>query len=109
MKLTVTGRNIEITDAIKSHLDSKIYKTFQGMSESMEVRVSFNVEKHRHMADVTVKAKGFIAHADEETGDLYLTMDSVLGKIEKQLKKHKGREQHQKLKNGFVAKNNLNG
>ena len=102
MKLTVTGRNVDITDAIKNHLDSKIKKIFQGMGESTDVHVSFHVEKHRHMAQVTVKTKGFTAHASEETDDLYITMDSVLEKIEKQLKKHKDRAQDQKIKKGSV-------
>ena len=99
MKLTVTGRNIAITDAIKNHLDCKIKKIFQGMDESANVHISFHVEKHRHLAQVTAKTKGFTAHASEETNDLYITMDSVLEKIEKQLKKHKDRAQGQKLKN----------
>ena len=49
------------------------------------------------------------AYAKEETTNLYTTLDSVLEKIEKQLKKHKEREQDQKIKNGTEVKNNLNG
>ena len=109
MKLTVTGRNIEVTEAIKHHLDSKIDKTFQGMGENTDIHVSLHVEKHRHVAEVTLKTKGFTAHADMETDDLYITVDSVLQKIEKQLKKHKGREQNKKIKNGAEAKNYLKG
>ena len=108
MKQIITGRNIEITDAIKNRLDRKINKTFHGIGENTDIRVSLYVEKHRHMAEVTVKTKGFTAHANEETDDLYITMDSVLEKIEKQLKKHKRREQDQKIKNGAELKNNLN-
>ena len=109
MKLTVTGRNIEITSAIRNHLDNKLNKTLQGMGQSTDIHVSLHVEKYRHLAEVTVKTKGFTAHADKETNDLYITMDSVLEKIEKQLKKHKEREQDQKIKNGTEVKNNLNG
>ena len=108
MKLTVTGRNIEITDAMKNHLNCKMDKTFQGMGGITDVHVSLHTEKHRHMAEVTVKTKGFTAHAEEETDDLYITMGSVLGKIEKQMKKHKERSQDNKVKDGFEAKNNLN-
>ena len=109
MRLTVTGRNIEITNAIKNHLDSKVNKAFQGLSDSTDVHVSLHVEKHRHMAEVTVKANGFTVHADEETSDLYITMGRVLEKIGKQLKKHKERTQDLKIKNGFEAKHKLDG
>ena len=107
MKLTVTGRNIEITDAIKNHLDNKINKTFYGMDESTGLHVSLHVEKYRHMAEITLKTKGFTAHADEETDDLYITMENVVEKIKKQLKKHKEREKDQKIKNESEAKNNF--
>ena len=89
--------------------DRKINKTFHGIDENTDIHVSLHVEKHRHMAEVTVKAKGFTAHADKETDDLYLTMNSVLEKIDKQLKKHKKRELDQKIKHGTETKNNLNG
>lgn len=107
MKLTVTGKNIDITDAIKNHLNNKMNKTFHGMDESTGVHISLHVEKYRHLAEVTVKTKGLTAHANEETDDLYITMDSVLEKIAKQLKKHKERKQDQKIKNGSPVKNNL--
>ena len=105
MKLKVTGRNIEVTDAIKNHLDKIIDKSFLRLGESTGVHVSLHVEKYRHMAEVTVKTKGFTAHATDETGDLYITMDNAFGKIEKQLKKYKERAEDQKIKNGFVTKN----
>ena len=107
MRLKVTGRNIEVTDSIKNHLNCKMNKTFQGMSESTDVHVSLHVEKYRHIAEVTVKAEGFIIHANEETEDLYITMDSVLEKIDKQLKKHKERAQDLKIKHGTEIKNKL--
>jgi putative sigma-54 modulation protein len=107
MKLTVTGRNIEITDAIRSHLDARMNKTIQDLGESADVHISLHVEKHRHMAEVTVKTNGFTVHADEETKDLYMTMDNVLAKIEKQLKKHKERSQDMRIKKGSEAKSKL--
>ena len=52
-----------------------------------------------------MKVKGFTAHADEETNDLYKSMDNALEKIEKQIKKHKERTKDQKIKNGVELKN----
>ena len=109
MKLTVAGRNLEITDAIKKHLNSRLDKITTSLSEGADIHVSLHVNKYRHTADVTVKQKGFTIHADEETKDLYLTMDSVLEKIEKQLRKHKNRAQDLIIKKGFEEKNELEG
>ena len=97
MKITVAGRNIEITDGIREHLQSKMDKTIHDLGEEADVHVVLSVEKHRHFAEVTVKTKGFSVHSTEETDDLYASMDNALVKIEKQLRKHK--EKTQALRN----------
>ena len=107
MKLTVTGKNIEITDAIKNHLSSKMNKVLQSTNDSANCHVTLYVEKHRHMADIIVKIKGFTAYAKEETTNLYTTLDSVLEKIEKQLKKHKARSQNLRKKLTLLLNNKI--
>lgn len=107
MKLTVTGRNIEITDAIQNHLDSKMQKTIQELGEKADVHVALSVEKRRHFAEITVKTKGFTVHAEEETDDLYVAMDNALIKIEKQLRKHKDRAKDLAIKQATAVKNKI--
>ena len=104
MKFQVIGKNIKLTDAIKGHLDNKINKIFPNEDESTGVRISLCVEKHRHIADVTIKTNGVTLHACDETEDLYTSMDRVLKKIKKHLKKHKTRAQDLKIKSGFEIK-----
>jgi len=107
MKLTVTGRNIEITDAIHNHLDRKMEKTIQELGEKADVHVALSVEKHRHFAEITVKTKGFTVHGEEETNDLYVAMDNALTKIEKQLRKHKDRAKDLRIKQASAEKNKI--
>ena len=107
MNFHVVGRNIELTDAIKGHLDNKINKMFQDMDERTDVRISLCVEKHRHIADITVITNGVTLHAGDETEDLYTSIDSVLKKIDKHLKKHKTRAQDIKIKRSFKTKKEL--
>ncbi|MZH02708.1 MAG: ribosome-associated translation inhibitor RaiA [Nitrospinae bacterium] len=109
MKLTVTGRNIEITDGIREHLQNKMDKTIPGMGEEADIHVALSVEKHRHFAEVTVKTKGFSVHSKEETDDLYASMDNALIKIEKQLRKHKEKAQALRNKKGSKSKENIQG
>ena len=91
MNLTVTGRNFEITDAIKKFLEKRIAKKADRLYDNANIHFSFYVGKNRHMAEATVKQKGLTTRAKDETRDLYLTVDNVLGKVEKQLGKHKSR------------------
>ncbi len=105
MKLTVTGRNIEITQAIHDHLQNKMEKTIKDLGEHADVHVALAVEKHRHFSEITVKTKGFTIHVEEETTDLYTSMDSALVKAEKQIRKHKDRQKDLRLKQAKAEKN----
>ena len=91
MNLTVTGQNFEITDAIKKFLNKRIAKTGDRLFDNANIHFSLYVDKNRHMAEATVKQKGLTTRAKDETRDLYLTVDNVLEKVEKQLGKHKSR------------------
>ena len=105
MKLTVTGRNIEITDGIRNHLNDKIDKTLADLGEAADVHVALSVEKHRHFAEVTVKTKGFTLHSQDETEDLYTSMDKALEKMEKQIRKNKEKAKALRIKQGSQSKN----
>ena len=104
MKLTVTGRKIEITDGIRNHLNSKMNKTIADLDEAADIHVALAVEKHRHFAEVTVKTKGFTIHSQEETNDLYASMDKALEKMEKQIQKHKEKTKSLRNKQGSKSK-----
>ena len=105
MKLTVTGRNIEITDGIRNHLNDKIDKTIADLGEAADVHVALSVEKHRHFAEVTVKTKGFTLHSQDETEDLYTSMDKALEKMKKQIRKNKEKVKALRIKQGSQSKN----
>ena len=91
MNLTVTGKNFEITDAIKNYLTEKITQTENSLYKNTSIHFNLFVDKNRHMAEAIIKQKGLTTRAKDQTRNLYLTLDNVLEKIEKQLKKHKSR------------------
>ena len=63
------------------------------MYDNANIHFSFYVDKNSHMAEATVKQKGLTTRTKDEARDLYLAVDNVLGKVEKQLRKHKSRTQ----------------
>jgi putative sigma-54 modulation protein len=92
MKLTVSGRHMKITDAIQDHLETQVERHVHPWVEGPgDIHVALTVQKERHFAEITVKSKGFSAHAEHETQDLYAAIDTVVDKIGKQLKKHRDR------------------
>ena len=108
MKLTVAGRHIKITDAIEEHLEARIEKTIKQWIDSADIHVALAVEKHRHLAEITVKTKGFTVHGNHETDDLYKAIDNAIDKVEKQLRKHKERSKSLKIKKSKEAKETAN-
>ncbi len=90
MKVMTYGKNIEITPALKEYAEekvSKLEKFFKG--EPMEAQVSMEVEKERHIVEVTAFVNGLILRGEEETGDMYASIDGVLEKLERQVHKYK--------------------
>ncbi len=106
MKLTVTGRHIEITEGIKDHLNQKIEKTLPEMGDDTDIHVALAVDKHRHHVEVTLKAKHLSLNSKSETDDLYTAMDTALEKMEKQIRKDKDRRLSLKIKQGTDEKKN---
>ena len=89
MKLTVTVKNIAITEDIKGHLNQKMEKTIDGLGDHADVHVILAAEKNRQLAEITVKTKGVSLNSKDETIDLYTSIDHALDKMKKQLNKQK--------------------
>jgi len=106
MKLTVTGRHLEITPAIKQHLEEKLTKLMHDLRDEADIHVILAVEKYRHIAEITVKGKGFSIFSEGETKDLYTAIDNALDKTDKQIRKHKEKSQTKRMKEGSSSKNN---
>jgi len=92
MNITVYGKNIDVTPSLKEYAYEKMEKLrkyFQG--ESMEVHITMEVEKERHIVEVTAYVKGLILRGEEETTDMYASLDGVIEKVERQIHKYKTR------------------
>lgn len=89
MRVTVTFRHMETTEALKSYAIEKTERLAKYLFEPIEVHWVLSVEKIRHIADATIVANGITIKAQEDTQDMYAAIDMVLEKLEKQVRKHK--------------------
>ena len=92
MQITVTGRHFEITDPLRQHIKSKISKLDRYIGGITDVHVVLSVEKHRHIAEINLQINGNPIRGLEETHDMYLSVDTVIDKIERQIKRYKDKE-----------------
>lgn len=89
MNIIVTGRHLDITPALKKYADEKIKKFSRYLSNISEAIVTLSVEKYRHKVEVLLKVNGVLIQAEGITGEIYSSIDEVVEKLERQVKKYK--------------------
>ncbi len=89
MRFTITGRNIDVTDGLRSAVEEKIGKLERYFKPDTEVLVTLSVEKDRQKIEVTIPVKGNIIRSEQVSSDMYVSIDLVEEIIERQLKKYK--------------------
>ncbi len=103
MRVSIAGRHLEMTDALKSHVEERLDKVRAHFDKVIDVDVVLTVEKHRHIAEVTVHANGVRIHGKESSGDMYASVDMVIEKIDRQILKFKDRNHRFQPRKGKVA------
>jgi putative sigma-54 modulation protein len=91
MRLTVTGKNITLTDALKDIVEKKLSKLDKYFVPEVDTRVTLSVQKNRQIIEVTIPFNGRIVRGEESTDDMYASIENVVEKIEKQILKNKTR------------------
>lgn len=89
MKFMISGKNIALTDALKDTVERKLGKLDKYFTPEAEAQVTLGVQKNRHIIEVTIPFNGIILRGEEATEDMYSSIDNVLEKIEKQIRKHR--------------------
>ncbi|MCX7793239.1 MAG: ribosome-associated translation inhibitor RaiA [Thermodesulfovibrionales bacterium] len=89
MNIIVTGRNLEITPALRDYAEKKIAKFERYLSNITEAIITLSIQKYQHKAEVLIKANGYMIQAEGVTGEIYSSIDEVVEKLEKQIKKYK--------------------
>ncbi|MDS1030580.1 ribosome-associated translation inhibitor RaiA [Bacillota bacterium LX-D] len=89
MKIAVRGKNIQITNALKEHVEKRLGRLDKYFEENTEAQVTLTVERDTHIVEVTILLNGYILRGEEATGDMYASIDLVLDKLEKQIEKYK--------------------
>ena len=89
MRYIISGKNIDITPGLREAAESKIGKLERYFSPDTEVQITMSVEKGRQKIEVTIPVKGSIIRAEQDSNDMYVSIDLVEEIIERQIKKYK--------------------
>lgn len=91
MKLSVRGKNIEVTPSLDSYARKKLGKLTKFLEGASEAQVAMSVIRENHIVEVTVNFDGLILRGEESTPDMYASIDMVVEKLGKQVAKYKTR------------------
>lgn len=89
MKFIIIGRNIDVTEGLKSAVQEKLGKLERYFTPETEIHVTLSVEKERQKIEVTIPVKGNLIRSEQVSSDMYVSIDLVEEVIERQLRKYK--------------------
>ena len=90
MNFDFTGRHIEVTPALKSHVEEhfkKIEHLFDG--KPAKAHVIIEVERGRHRSEIVINWRNEVLTAESDNSDMYQSLSMTIDKIEKQARKLK--------------------
>ena len=104
MRYIISGKNLDITEGLRSAVTEKLGKLERYFTPDTEVHVTLSVEKERQKIEVTIPVKGNIIRSEQSSTDMYVSIDLVEEVIERQLRKYKTKIVNQQQAGGNFQK-----
>jgi putative sigma-54 modulation protein len=105
MKFIVSGKNMEVSEALKGRVMKKLGKLDRFFHPDTEVHVTMAVEKNRHIMEVTIPFNGVVLRAEESNDDMYQSIDRVLDILERQIRKYRTKLEKKLHEGAFEPEN----
>ena len=91
MQINITGHHVEVTPALRSYVTEKMQRIARHFDQVNSINVILNVEKLQQQAEATVIANGRTIFATESAMDMYASIDKLVDKLDKQVRRYKDR------------------
>ncbi|ABR47013.1 sigma 54 modulation protein/ribosomal protein S30EA [Alkaliphilus metalliredigens QYMF] len=107
MKVIVSGKNVQVTDALRDMVQTKLGKLDKYFNKEVEAQATLSVQKSRQIIEITIPFDGSILRAEEKTEDMYASIDGVVNKLTSQLRKHKTKMENKTKKYETIRFENI--
>jgi putative sigma-54 modulation protein len=112
MRLQVKGKNVEVSEAIRTYAEEKLSRLDRQLGDPTRVELELAVEKNpsiaaNHVAEATVWTKGPVLRAKEASSDMRASIDLLVDKLERQVSRY--REKRQQRRHGDGRRNGNGG
>ena len=102
MNYIISGKNIEVTDALKQAIYEKLARIEKFFAEDTAAQVTLSVDKDRQKIEVTIPMKGHTIRAEQASDNMYVSIDLVVEIIERQVTRHKKRILDKEQNAGYI-------
>lgn len=102
MRVMITGRHVKITPALRRYIESRMRRLERYGVELGSVQVVVGVEKYRHTAEMILRLNGATIQGRASTNEMYASVDRLLGKIGRQVRKRKEKLINHKPRTGSL-------
>lgn len=89
MQIQVSGHQFEVTPALREYAANKLERIARHFERLIDVRVVLTMDRLIHKAEATIAASQKTIHAEVEAADMYVAIDLLADKLDRQVKKHK--------------------
>lgn len=89
MQINLTGHHIEVTDSLRDYVNEKLARLERHFDKVSNTHVILTLENVRHKAEATVHMSGHDIFAESTEDDMYVAIDRLAEKLDRQVKKHK--------------------
>ena len=104
MNIKVTGKNIEITDAIRAYVEDKADRLEKFEGSNTELNVVCRVEREDQIAEMQLSNNGEFFKIEEKNADLYAAIDLGFDRLERKMRKTKEKFADKRKNEGFDEK-----
>ena len=89
MNVQVSGHHVEVTQAIRDYVMSKLGRIKRHFDQVIDVNVTLSVQKMRQKAEISVHMRGKDIHVESDDEDMYAAIDLMMDKLDRQIIRHK--------------------
>ena len=90
MKFVYMGKNLEVSDELKQHTEKKLSKLERYFQSDVVAQVRLSMERGaRNIAEITISVGNVLLRAEEDTNDMYISIDKAVDKLNRQIRRHR--------------------
>ena len=101
MQIAIKGRNVPVTDEIRSHVERRLGKVARQVSDLARLEIELYRERNprvadRHVAEATLYLKGVTLRARDASPDVLHSLNLVSDELARQVKRHRDKRRHRR-------------